>query len=311
MQPIVLPEEIGGDYAPDITHVAVNDGGKWVHGFLCDGRFFPRIAGGAESGGDGDGDGTGDDGDGDEESDDGDDDAGDGEGEGKGKEGEKGGKPPKKTYTLTEDRLKSRLERQSASALRTLARELGYDSVDAMKDAAKAAKESTDTEKRDLPKAESRIKELEAENKKLSASLRGNSIRITVEREAAKMGFVDPEDAFRLGDFGDDSEFVGTDDKIDTEAVREALEELAGRKKHLIKASVRRKGKGDDSDEDDDEDDDEGDDTPRSRREANRNRGGGGGSPGRGGNGTARKAANEESLKKRFPIAYGGSAPRA
>jgi hypothetical protein len=303
-----LPEVVGGPYAGDITYVAVKDGGNGIPGFRYGGRFYPIIAGGAEGDGDGTGDGEGDGAGGDEGE--------DSEEEGDGKEGEGEGekqKPAaKKTYTFSEERLKSRLARENAAAQRNLAKKLGFDSVEAMESAAKSGKESSDTEKRDLPKAESRIKELEAENRRLSGELGKNSLRMVVEREAAKMGFVDPEDAFRLGDFAEGDEFTN-DGKVDAEAVREELEELAGRKKHLIKASVRRKSKDDDEEDEEEEDDEE--DT-RSRRNRNRERNGAtdrantGGVPARGGNGTARRASNEEALKKRFPVAYGLTKPR-
>jgi Skp family chaperone for outer membrane proteins len=150
------------------------------------------------------------------------------------------------------------------------------------------------------------VRRLRTDNAALSAKLRLNTLQVAVEREAAKMGFIDPEDAFRLADFGDGEEFMDDKDKADSEAIREALEDLSNRKKHLVKPKSKSKSSSssrngeDDEDGDEDEDEDEDDDAEEDKKVVKGRRSG---SPSRNGNKTA--TAGEKELKRRFPILSG------
>jgi hypothetical protein len=244
----------------DITHVAVNDGGD-VIGYRFGDTFIRAISGGAESGGDDAGDGDGE-GDGEEEGEDSEDEEeeDDEEDEGEGKEKPKSKVKPKPKekpddkITLTEARLKSRLKRARDGSVRGLAKELGFDSVDELKAAiaaksgkpgsggatrtrAKTEKESGSGKSDDSEDTDA-VRRLRTDNAALSAKLRLNTLQVAVEREAAKMGFIDPEDAFRLADFGDGEEFMDDKDKADSEAIPEVQVQV------IVFVSQRRRRRG-------------------------------------------------------------------
>lgn len=311
------------DGCGDITYVAVNDGGDVV-GYWFGDIFIRAISGGAESDGDDAGDGEGD---GEEEGEDTEeesdeeeeDDEEEDEGEGKEKPKSKVKPKPKEKpddkITLTEARLKSRLKRARDGSVRGLAKELGFDSVDELKAAiaTKSGKSGGATKTRTEKGSDSGksgdsadtddVRRLRTDNAALSAKLRLNTLQVAVEREAAKMGFIDPEDAFRLVDFGDGEDYMDDKDKTDSEAIREALEELSKRKKHLLRSKTKTTSKsriGDEDEDEDEEDDEDEDDVEEPKKVVKGRRAG---SPSRNGNKTA--TAGEKELKRRFPILSG------
>jgi hypothetical protein len=146
-----------------------------------------------------------------------------------------------------------------------------------------------------VAKLNKRLDALEAENATLKRGNKQGDLRRTVEREAAKLNFIDADDAWSIGKFGDILEEL-VDDKgnADEDAIVEALEVLAEAKPHLIKRSKRKS-----SDDDDDEEDEDEEEEPRKTKRSSSNT-----NPPRGGSsngvGTVTKKKREE-FDKRFP----------
>ncbi|KUP22406.1 scaffolding protein [Paenibacillus sp. DMB5] len=157
---------------------------------------------------------------------------GDGGGAG-GNGGDAGGS---KTFTQAEldAAVQKRVSRAEKAGQLTLAKELGYDSVEAMQAALKNPKDK-DKEKGQLDPAEvsrlvdEQIKEREKEqNQKTFQRLLTAEVKLL----ANELGFADWEDARVLSDLT----AVKENDKGELEGVKEALEALAKKKPHLLKA---------------------------------------------------------------------------
>lgn len=186
------------------------------------GRFNPFTlrgcfdgAGGAGTGGGGAGAGTGGAGTGDPPP-----------GGGKGDEGK--GQP----FAVFPDEatFMSRVKREGKSQLEALAKEMGFESADAMKAAAKAKKETDDAAKSDLEKEKLRADKAEQEVK--SAKDAANRVLITAEIKvlAIKSGFHDPEDVVALADRSQ----ITVNDQGKVTGAKEAVEALAKAKPHLL-----------------------------------------------------------------------------
>lgn len=88
-------------------------------------------------------------------------------------------------------------------------------------------KEIEDAEKSELQKLQDTLAEKDQQLSELPASVRKQAIRFA--STASRLGFVDPEDALVL---------VGDVDLADDTAVKAALEDLAERKPHLVRADA-------------------------------------------------------------------------
>ncbi|KOP64369.1 scaffolding protein [Bacillus sp. FJAT-18019] len=147
-----------------------------------------------------------------------------------------GGSNPGKTFTQAEldAAVQSRLSRAEKAAQKSLAKELGYDSVEAMQAALKKDTGS-DKDKEKLNPADidslvdERIKEREKEqNDKTFKRLLTAEVKVL----ANELEFADWEDAHVLADLSQ----VKENDKGELEGVKEALETLAKKKPHLLKS---------------------------------------------------------------------------
>ncbi|MDI6872141.1 MAG: hypothetical protein QME79_12515 [Bacillota bacterium] len=134
---------------------------------------------------------------------------------------------------LIAERL-SRAEKKGAkSALETKAKELGFESVEAMETALKAHREAEDKKKSDLEREkEARVK-AESEAKAAKESAKQMLIRAALLVEAGKAGAVDPEDVVVLAsregiEVGEDGKVTGAD---------KAVQVLVKAKPHLFKAA--------------------------------------------------------------------------
>lgn len=142
-----------------------------------------------------------------------------------------------KTFTQAElDQLvQQRLSRAEKAAQKALAKDLGFDSVEAMQAALKKDKGSDKKADGKLDPAEvsrlvdEQIKEREKEqNQKTFNRLLNAEVKVL----ANELGFADWEDARALADLS----AVKENDKGELEGVKEALEALAKKKPHLLKS---------------------------------------------------------------------------
>lgn len=155
---------------------------------------------------------------------------GDGGGEG-GKDGD-GGSGEEKKFTQAEldAKIQSRVSRAEKAAQTALAKDLGFDSVDAMQAALRKDKDSGKLDPTEVSRlVDEQIKEREKEqNQKTFQRLLNAEVKVL----ANELGFADWEDARQLADLST----VKENDKGELGGVKEALEALAKKKPHLLKA---------------------------------------------------------------------------
>lgn len=125
--------------------------------------------------------------------------------------------PDEKSFT-------ARVGREAKSQLSSLAKELGFDSVEAMQEAAKATRERADAEKTELEKAQAALSK--AENDRLTALDVSNArtIRAEAKVQAIALG-IKPErvsHALKLADLSEAT--VDAAGEADVAAIRMALE---------------------------------------------------------------------------------------
>ena len=148
--------------------------------------------------------------------------------------------PPDDAPTLTQKQVDaivgSRAKEASAAALSSLAKELGYDSVDDMKAAAKEAKERKDKDMSDLDKANKRAEKAEAEKAELEkrtqeieAARIADRVNARIEKLAADAKAKNPEDVVeRLRSKRPDDVAKLVDDKgaIDDKAIEKLVADV-------------------------------------------------------------------------------------
>lgn len=124
----------------------------------------------------------------------------------------------------------ARVSRMSKAELGKVATELGFDSIDALKAAAKAHKETQEANKSELEKEKAARAQAEAAAK--AAKERADKTLITAEIKvlAIQAGFVDPADAVALVDRSG----ISVDDKGSITGAKEAIEALKKAKPHLV-----------------------------------------------------------------------------
>ncbi|MEK4117686.1 scaffolding protein [Paenibacillus sp. FSL W8-0919] len=142
-----------------------------------------------------------------------------------------------KTFTQAElDQLvQQRLSRAEKAAQKTLAKQLGFDSVEAMQAALKPKDQEQEKEfgKLDPEEIDRLVDEkIKAREKEQSDKTFKRLLNAEVKVLANELGFADWEDAAVLADLS----AVKENDKGELEGVKEALEELAKKKPHLLKA---------------------------------------------------------------------------
>ena len=137
--------------------------------------------------------------------------------------------------------IKNRLSREREKVERNLLSQLGVENVDDLKaklETLKATEQERLTEKQRLEQAKEELSqqlaEAQAQIARLTSQLRQVQLERLVESQAYGLGFADPGDAVRLLDA---STLVGEDDDAlpGQEDVKKALEQLAERKKYLLR----------------------------------------------------------------------------
>lgn len=140
----------------------------------------------------------------------------------------------------TEAALMARINQGSESKLRKLAEELGFDSVEVMKEAAKKAKELEEQSKTELEKEKSRAERLEQENSEIKEKANQKLINAELKVFAAQFGFVDPQDAVALVDRAE----IQVSEEGVVSGAKEAIEALAKSKPHLTGKQKNTQGGG-------------------------------------------------------------------
>jgi len=168
---------------------------------------------GSGDGGSGSGDGSGNDG---------------GDGKGGGDKGGKGNDP----YISFPDEssFMRRVNQASRQELEKMAKELGFENADALKEAAKAKKEADEAAKSELEKEKARAEQAEKEKKAALEAANTRLINAEIKVFAAQAGFVDPADAVALVDRSS----LEVDDKGNVNGAKEAVDALAKAKPHLV-----------------------------------------------------------------------------
>lgn len=158
-----------------------------------------------------------------------------GEEGGAGGEGGSGSNGSEKTFTQAEldQHVQSRLSRAEKAAQKQLAKDLGFDSVEAMQAAIKP-KDKEDKEGKIDPAEVDRLvdEKIKAREKEQNDKTFKRLLNAEVKVMANELGFADWEDAAALADLS----AVKENDKGELEGVKEALEALAKKKPHLLKA---------------------------------------------------------------------------
>lgn len=157
------------------------------------------------------------------------------EGEG-GDDGDGGDEGEGKKFTQAElnAKIKSRVSRAEKSAQLSLAKDLGYDSVEAMQGALKLKDKDKNGDGKLDPAEVDRLVEdkIKAREKEQNDKTFKRLLTAEVKVLASELGFADWEDASALADLTS----VKENDKGELEGVKEALEALAKKKPHLLKA---------------------------------------------------------------------------
>jgi len=151
--------------------------------------------------------------------------------DGGGKEPGKGD-PPKDDKIVFPDQatFMSRVDRESKKQLEETARQLGYESVDQMKAAAKAAKEAAEKNKSDLEKEKERADKLEQEKSQVVEAANSRLVNAELKMAAVQAGVVDPDAAVQLANRSEIT--VGEDGSVT--GAKEAIDALVKEKTYLV-----------------------------------------------------------------------------
>jgi len=154
--------------------------------------------------------------------------AGDGNGQGAGGQGAGQGQP----FAVFNDEasFSARMKSESKAQMEAAAKELGFESVEAMQTAAKAKKEADDKSKTELEREKAAREKAEADGKTALDKANQRLINAEIKLAAQAAGFVDPADAVALvARTG-----VAIDENEAITGVKEAVEALAKAKPHLV-----------------------------------------------------------------------------
>ncbi len=150
----------------------------------------------------------------------------------------KDAKPPeeKKPFATFPDEASftARVKQAANSELKSLTKELGFESVEAMQEAAKKVKEIEEKNKTDLEKEKERADKAESENAAIKETANQKLINAELKVFAVQSKFIDPEDAVILADCSKIN--VDKDGKVT--GAKEAIETLVEAKPHLVGKKV-------------------------------------------------------------------------
>ena len=124
----------------------------------------------------------------------------------------------------------ARMKREGRAQLESLAKEMGFDTVEAMQAAAKVAKEAEEKNKSEAEKEKARADKAEAEKATAQAKANKKLVDADLKVFAAQAGFADPSDAVALAE----RSVIKVDDDGNVTGAKEAIEALAKAKPHLL-----------------------------------------------------------------------------
>jgi hypothetical protein len=146
--------------------------------------------------------------------------------------GEGSGQGTDKPYAVfqNEASLRAYLESESKVQLERQAKEFGFETYQAMQEAAKTKKETDDASKSELEKEKAARQKAEGEKKAAFETANARLLNAEIKIAAASGGFVDPADAVALVDRSG----LRVDEQGNVTGVKEAMEKLAKAKPHLL-----------------------------------------------------------------------------
>jgi len=158
-------------------------------------------------------------------------DGGGGAGGGAGDDGAGGGGAAQPFATFQDEAsFMARVKREGKAQLEATAKDLGFESVEAMQTAAKAQKEAADKSKTDLEIEKAAREKAEKEGKTALDKANQRLINAEIKIAAQAAGFVDPADAVALIDRTN----LTIDDAGVVAGAKEAVEALSKAKPHLV-----------------------------------------------------------------------------
>ncbi|MCG8401376.1 MAG: hypothetical protein MJA84_07235 [Firmicutes bacterium] len=157
--------------------------------------------------------------------------AGTGGGDEKGGDGKenKSNEQPFATFP-DESTFMARMKREGKAQVEAMAKELGFDSSDALKVAAKAQKEADEAAKTELEKEKARAEKAESDKKMALDAANTRLVNAEIKVFAVQAGFIDPADAVALIDRAG----IQVDEQGAVTGAKEAVEALAKTKPHLV-----------------------------------------------------------------------------
>lgn len=152
--------------------------------------------------------------------------AGDGGGQGG---GTGGNNEPFATFP-DEASFMRRINQASRQELEKMAKDLGFESADAMRAAAKSKKEADEAARTELDKEKTRADKAEQEKKDALTAANTRLVNAEIKVFAMQAGFVDPADAVALVDRAN----IQVDEQGNVTGAKEAIDALAKAKPHLL-----------------------------------------------------------------------------
>lgn len=123
----------------------------------------------------------------------------------------------------------ARLKREGRSQLETKAKEFGFETVEALEAAIKAAKEKDEANKSETQKLQEKLQQAEAARQSAYTLANERLVKAEIKEQSAALGLVDADAAFALMD----RSAVKVDDKGNVAGVKEALDALIKAKPYL------------------------------------------------------------------------------
>lgn len=131
----------------------------------------------------------------------------------------------------TAEAFMARVKQEANSSLKTLAAELGYEDVSAMKEALKAKKEADDAAKTESDKNKEKAEQAEKQIQLLREQSKARLVNSELKVFAVQAGFTDPDDAVA---FADRKMIEVSEDNDKVTGVKEAIDELIKAKPYLV-----------------------------------------------------------------------------
>jgi len=140
--------------------------------------------------------------------------------------------PSAEERVLTQSQVNALMGKIRKEAKISLLKELGFDDVDALRDALSKLREQEEAQKTEAQKLAEKLSQLQSENARLAQERVQTLLRMEVTNCAARLGFIDPGDAYQMIDLAE----LQVADDGSVKGVEAALQQLAKSKPYLLKA---------------------------------------------------------------------------